>query len=93
MIILAIIFFVILSFVCIRNIILEEKNEKLEEETKLKDTKIANLEKNISELIDNPIEKNEKLEEEAKLKLKDTKIANLEKNISELIDNSIEKKF
>lgn len=57
MIILAIVFFVILSFVCIRNIILEEKNEELEEESKRKDTKISNLEKNISELIDNSIER------------------------------------
>lgn len=57
MITLAIIFFVILSFVCIRNIILEEKNEKLEEEAKMKDRKIENLERNVSELMDNFIEK------------------------------------
>lgn len=57
MIILAIVFFVILSFVCIRNIILEEKNEKLEEEAKMKDRKIENLERNVSELMDNFIEK------------------------------------
>lgn len=52
-----IIMFIMISIVVIRNIILEEKNEKLKEEAKMKDRKIENLERNVSELMDNFIEK------------------------------------